>query len=128
MSLAELIVFPNGTTYRRTGECDGCRRPGLRTGQCCTYVMLPLARGLNEDETRWLRLHHGMDIFETAEGFSVKVEIPCQHLTEDGLCAVFGSEHRPNMCALMPEWPGHLDGLVPGSCAYSFELLTPESV
>ena len=109
---SELIVFPDGTTYRRSGECDGCRRADVPAAQCCSYVMVP-DRPLSEDEINWLQLH-GLD--EHVE-HDVRLESPCSALVE-GACSLFGKPERPNMCALYPELPGLDEG-----CSFSFERL-----
>ena len=103
------ISYPDGTTYRRTGECHGCNG----TGQCCTYVKLPLARELTFDEVKWLELHDGLSI----EGLSVRIEIACSAL-KDGRCELFGQPERPTMCERYPELPDLDSG-----CAYTFERI-----
>ena len=103
-SSSELIVFPDGTKYRRTGDCSQC-------GECCTYISLPLARSLTGDEKRWAELHAGIQII----GQSVRIETPCSALT-DGKCALFGTPERPQLCSDYPELPGLDSG-----CSYQFE-------
>ena len=104
-----MISFPDGTTYRRTGECDGCGGKA----PCCTYVKLPLARGLSEDEMRWLDLHPGLSV----EGQAVRIEVPCSALA-NGRCELFGTPERPTMCERYPELPEMDSG-----CAYTFERI-----
>ena len=106
LSPSELIVFPD-RTFRRTGECNGC----LGLARCCTYVMLPLARALSEDEKRWVELHPGLRI----EGESVRIDIPCSAL-RDGKCSIHSS--RPRVCQNYPEWPDLDEG-----CSYKFERI-----
>ena len=103
---SELIVFPDAA-YRRSGECDGCK--GL--ARCCTYVSLPLARLLSEDETRWVELHPGIKV----EGLSVRIDTPCSAL-KDGQCSIH--EDRPQICRNYPELPGLDSG-----CSYTFERI-----
>lgn len=129
MSLkSDLVQLTNGLTYRRTGECDSCQRPGITPGQCCTYVQLPLARDLTADERKWVELHGGILIVETPEGQAVRIAEPCTALSEDGRCVLFGSPIRPEMCEDFPQWPGSIKGLPQGagSCAYKFELINKE--
>lgn len=106
-SPSELIVFPDGATYRRSGACDGCR--GQAT--CCRYVLLP-DRDLSPDEAHWLALH-GLDQ-STPRG--TRIEQACSGLLPDGSCDLFGLPARPQMCINYPELPG----LDPG-CSYTFE-------
>ncbi len=108
----ELIVFPD-KTYRRSGECDGCKRPGLTPGQCCTYIQLPLARKLTPDEKRWVELHPGL----TVNGQNVRIDIQCSALS-DGLCTLFGKPERPELCSRYPE---HSD--LDAGCSYTFERI-----
>jgi len=110
-SSSSLISYPDGTTYRRTGECDGC--VDSLPGKCCTYVKLPLARELTPDEVKWLELHPGLSI----DGTAVRIEIPCSAL-KNGRCELFGKPERPTMCERYPELP-ELDS----GCAYTFERI-----
>lgn len=107
---SELIVFPDGLTYRRTGEC-AC----ARIGQCCTYITLPLARELSTDEGYWAELHEGLKVI----GATVRIPIACNALTEEGRCSLYGMPQRPQICKDYPERPG----LDPG-CTYRFERLS----
>ena len=107
-SPSELIVFGDGTAYRRSGTCDGCSGKA----SCCTYVMLP-DRDLSQDEKNWLALH-GLD--ETAKR-NIRIDAKCMALDDEGHCTLFGDEiFRPLMCANYPELPG-LDPV----CSYTFE-------
>ncbi len=116
---SELIVHED-VTYRRTGACDGCRRPGLVPGQCCSYIMLPLARELSDDERDWAQMHPGVMINDQ----NVRIEAPCGALKDDGRCGVFGTGKRPQMCADYPESPEALQGIpVPDGCLYRFERI-----
>lgn len=116
---SELIVHAD-VAYRRTGTCDGCRRPGLKPGQCCTYLMLPLMRELSIDEQDWVEMHPSVAIHEQ----NVRIEIPCEALEGDGRCGVFGTELRPEMCANYPESPEALQGNpMPAGCFYRFERI-----
>ncbi len=107
------IVFPD-KTYRRSGDCDGCRRPGLTPGQCCTYLKLPLARELTPDEKHWVELHPGVRIV----GQNVQIDIKCSAL-EDGRCTLFGKSERPELCSRYPEHPDLDMG-----CSYTFEKVS----
>ena len=103
------------TKYERTGECDGCNRPGLTPGQCCTYIQLPLARPLSPDERKWVELHPGITINET----SVRIETACSALTEEGRCSLYGLPERPLLCATYPQQPFLDEG-----CSYQFKEIT----
>ena len=108
-SPSELIIFPDGVTYRRFGTCDGCASGVLRA-TCCRYVLLP-DRDLNADESHWLALH-GLD---SSAPRNIRIDVTCTALTTDGDCSLFGTDERPAMCANYPELPG----LDPG-CSYTF--------
>ena len=106
MNRSELIVFPD-KTFRRSGECNGCS--GL--ARCCTYVVLPLARELTEDERRWVELHPGLKV----EGQAVRIDIACSAL-KDGECSIHSD--RPQICRNYPELPNLDEG-----CSYKFERI-----
>lgn len=95
--------------------CDHCQDRGM----CCRYLELPLARPLTLDEEHWVSLHSGVSIKHM--GRTVRIEIACSALTEDGLCSLFGSPERPEMCA---SWPDDVANQAPAGCAY----LIPESM
>lgn len=107
---SELIVFPDGKTYRRSGECDGCATREVRAA-CCRYVFLP-KRALNQDEQHWLSLHN-LPNWTPRER---RIEAECSALEADGKCALFGKPERPQLCINYPELPGLDDG-----CSYNFE-------
>ncbi len=113
---AALIQFADGRELLRFGECDGCNRPGLTPGACCTHILLPLSRAYSEDEQAWVRLHQGLDFFNPS---TIKVETKCSALSVNGRCDLFGLPERPAMCERFPEMP---ENLQPG-CAYSFTEL-----
>lgn len=104
---ADLIVHADGRRYLRTGTCNGCASHAL--AQCCTFLQLPLARGLTSDEARWVGLHPGV----TVVGQSVRIDISCGALHE-GRCTLFGLPERPALCERYPEQP---DQVLVG-CAY----------
>ena len=106
--MATLVEHADGRKFVRTGECDGCATHAV--AQCCTFMVLPLARPLSEDEAYWVGLHPGV----TAEGNQLRIDSVCSALV-DGRCSLFGSEERPAMCERAPELPQQL---LPG-CAYS---------
>ena len=97
----------------RRGKCDGCKRPGLTAGQCCTYLLLRLARVPSADEKKWIELHEGLKVLN---GAMLRIDTACSALTEGGDCALFGTEDRPDLCKLYPIAPEHM----PDGCAYEF--------
>ena len=106
--MTHLISFTD-RAYIREGECDGCPK---NPGACCQFVVLP-ERTLNEDELKWLRLHHGAENLWLT-GVRGKKSIPCSALV-DGRCSLYGSPERPEMCGRYPEIP---EQLIEG-CAYT---------
>lgn len=98
----------------RRGKCDGCKRPGLTPGQCCTHLLLRLHRPPTADEKKWIELHEGLTV---VDGDMLRVDTPCNALTGDGGCALFGQSERPDLCKLYPVAPEHM----PEGCAYEFE-------
>lgn len=113
MQEAALIEHADGRTFLRQGECDGCAREGVPAAQCCTFMTLPLARPLSEDETRWAELHPGV----TIEGSLARISLTCSALV-DGRCTLFGSPERPAICERYPEMPEQMSVLA--GCAYTF--------
>ena len=105
--LADRIAHADGRVFLRMGECDGCAHTA--PGQCCTFVRLPLARSLTEDETRWVHLHPGLTVI----GQTIDIQAACQAL-DHGRCTLFALPDRPTLCGRYPEQPDQvLDG-----CAY----------
>ena len=47
------------------------------------------------------------------------IKIRCEKLTEDGMCGVFGTDERPQMCAPYPEHPLDVEGI--DFCTYKFQ-------
>lgn len=89
--------------------CDHCADRGM----CCRYIELPLARPLTLDEEHWASLHPGVSIKH--RGRTVRIEIACSALTEQGLCSLYGTPERPEMCAV---WPDRPEEQAPVGCAY----------
>ena len=98
---ADLITHTDGRTYFRTGECDGCLT--TRPGQCCTFIVLPLAREMSSDEVRWIELHPGLSV----RGKMIQIETACSAL-EGGRCTLFGKAERPDLCVRYPEQPNQM--------------------
>ena len=89
--------------------CGSCTVRGL----CCTYVRLPLARVLSQDEVHWLELHPGVQVHA---GWLLHLEpLRCEALTEDGLCTLYGFPERPEMCST---WPDDPFDQTPEECEY----------
>ena len=52
---ADLITHADGRKFVREGECDGCARPGLTPGQCCTFIV-GVVQAIEEKDDVELRL------------------------------------------------------------------------
>ena len=102
--VAQLIQHADGRTYVREGECDGCQRPGLTPGYCCTFMSFTLSRPLSEDESYWASLHEDVQV----DGSTLNLSVPCSALTSEGRCSLFGTPARPAMCERYPELPGQV--------------------
>ena len=87
--------------------CERCPDRGM----CCRYVELPLARTLNADERKWVSLHRGLEV----RGLTVRFNITCSALTDEGLCSLHGTPERPEMCAL---WPDDARNQAPEGCVF----------
>lgn len=79
---------------------------------CCRYIQLPLARSLTADEGAWVELHPGVHMV-TAD--TIHITTNCSALTEDGMCSLFGTDLRPEMCAV---WPDNPREQAPAGCAF----------
>lgn len=56
----------------------------------------------NEDARRWVE-YHGIKLRRQPSGaVFAYISARCRHLTEDGLCGVYGTPDRPQVCA---NWP-----------------------
>ena len=104
---------------RRSGGCTlGC-------GACCEFMVLPLDARLRdqswfEDYVAWAKLHDVAIYTDAAERLVARLPIPCSQLTSDKLCALFGSDERPDMCGRYPRTVRELKG-VEDVCTYTFE-------
>lgn len=107
---AVLISHTDGRSFIREGACDGC--VDSVPGKCCTYLELPLARQLSDDERRWVELHPTLSVV----GQSIHIDVACSALHE-GKCELFGKEERPQMCVRFPEQP---DQVIAG-CSYTLK-------
>ena len=99
----------------RTGECTvGC-------GACCRSLRLqvPPEYSANADIRRWVELH-GVRLVQQGGGTFAVIEQPCSALTEDGLCSLFGTPERPDLCS---HWPATPEAMEPVAdvCSYRFE-------
>jgi len=104
--------------WKRTGECDSCRRPGVVPAQCCRAIILDLAYPFTPDQQKWLELHPG---FRALTPTKVRIDIPCGALDADGLCSLYGLPSRPKVCRDYPMRPSDIEE-TPG-CVYEFELI-----
>lgn len=100
----------------RVGECT----PGC--GACCRDIWIEVAPVYHEnaDLRRWLELHHvGISTFDGR--VLAHIEVPCSQLTDEGMCAAFGTSLRPQMCEEFPVFPEQLSvcGLTE-KCSYKF--------
>lgn len=78
---------------------------------CCRYVELPLARPLTRDEANWVELHPGIAMKDAR---TVRIETNCSALQPDGLCGLYGTPLRPEMCGRWPDGPNQ----APEGCVY----------
>ena len=106
--------------WRREGQCDGCKRPGVEPAQCCrVFEVVDLSQLLSQwtaeeqaDYRRWASYHEGVEL----RGDMLLMHSPCRQLTEDGRCAIYG-EH-PDLCKIWPALPEDLECF--SDCAFRF--------
>ena len=100
----------------RQGECNTCNGRGL----CCSFLRLqvPPEYGTNPDVKNWVELH-GVKVVTMDGGTFAVLQQPCSALTEEGLCSLYGTPERPDLCNHWPATPAALMG-VEDDCSYSF--------
>ena len=102
---------------QRQGECNLC-------SACCRFLILQVnPQYMEADRRKWIELH-GIRLYERDGGVWAQISLPCEHLTEEGKCGIFGSPERPKTCDdfpfvqhdidLVDEWSGQK------VCSYSF--------
>ncbi len=77
-----------------------------------------------EDWIKWMELH-GVKLFKMGGSLQVSIPIPCTKLTDDGMCGVFGTDERPEMCATYPQSGLEIGGLE-DVCTYKFAKIHPK--
>ena len=87
-------------------------------------MVLPLDKRLADqswfdDYVHWAALHD-VDIYEQGDRLVARLPIPCSKLTDDKMCALFGSNERPDMCSRYPRTVRELKG-IEEVCTYTFE-------
>ena len=74
----------------------------------------------------WLEAHNIQLIQRPGQSLLAYVNVPCGALTEDKLCAVFGTDARPVMCRTYPEHPMDVEGI--DFCTYRFDPVNKDQV
>mgnify|MGYP001582786806 CR=1 FL=1 len=74
----------------------------------------------------WLEEHNIQLVQRPGQSLLAYINVPCGALTEDKLCAVFGTDARPLMCRTYPEHPMDVEGI--GFCTYRFDPVTRDQV
>lgn len=98
--------------YVRSGTCqpEGCG------SACCRFLMM--FPGMGEAERAFYEAR-GLPIIEFPTGdLGLKIEHRCQHLTDAGACAVYGTPQRPAVCDAYPTHP--YDLVAVEGCSYTF--------
>ena len=105
--------------FERQGECNTCEGRAL----CCTFLRLqvPPEYKDNDDIRKWVELHN-VRLVDLDGGVFALIQQRCSALTEDGLCSLFGTSERPELCSEWPASPTALLG-VEDECSYSFEAV-----
>ncbi len=100
----------------RVGECDSCGGRAL----CCTFLRLqvPPSYGSDPDIRKWVELH-GVRLIDHDGGTFAMLPQRCSALTEEGLCSLYGTSERPDLCSQWPASPAALLG-VEDDCSYKF--------
>lgn len=74
----------------------------------------------------WLEAHDIALIRRLGQNLLAYVPVKCTALTEDGLCGVFGTPTRPQMCSPYPEHPLDVEGI--DFCTYRFTPVSQQQI
>jgi hypothetical protein len=88
---------------KRVGECP----PERCQGRCCKEIGIWISGVGSEDFLELLRVR-GVDVQEHGDLALVSIQQTCQHLTDKGLCGLYGKPERPKFCSDFPEEPSQL--------------------
>ena len=105
-------------TWVRQGECP----PERCQGRCCEHVGI----WLGDDALPFVQVLkvRGIQVLEDKRDlmgtnrYLVKFPQRCQHLTDDGLCGIYGKAERPQFCSDWPQEPAQL--INDNYCGFSF--------
>ncbi len=75
--------------------------------------------------TSWLEEHDITIVDRAGQTLLAYLPIACEKL-EDGMCTVFGTDERPQMCAPYPEHPTDVEGI--DFCTYDFKPIYQNDV
>ena len=76
---------------------------------------------------KWAELH-GLEVYRVSPPGSdrvfqmINIPIQCEALSGEGLCTLYGTEDRPQVCGDWPQSP--LDLIATPSCGYRFERVS----
>jgi Fe-S-cluster containining protein len=82
-------------------------------------LQVPPEYASNPDVRKWIELH-GVRLQNLDGGVFAFLQTPCSALTEEGMCGVYGTDARPDLCSHFPATPAALTG-VEDVCTYSFK-------
>lgn len=105
---------PDGTVFERVGECP----PEHCQGRCCRSMFFG-PYPADADHIEWASLHEGLDVVRTGDFVILDFKNPCSALSESGLCSLYDTSERPQVC---DEWPrSPVDLLATPYCGFSFK-------
>ena len=115
---ADEVAVPMGNGWARSGACE----PERCQGRCCTFVALFFER--TPEHEQLLAGYHARGLpmqiatGDRGEHVNVRIEHRCQHLTDEGRCAIY--EDRPQVCRDFPRHPADLI-TIEEHCGFRFE-------
>jgi hypothetical protein len=99
--------------YTRSGTCQ----PEQCGSACCKFVALFQQRMLPAERAFYEARGIPIVAYPTGDE-ALHIAHRCQHLTELGACAVYGTPERPAACEAYPTHPFDLVGVE--RCSYTF--------
>jgi Fe-S-cluster containining protein len=100
-------------SFKRKGSCP----PQRCKGQCCSFLGFSIpVEGVDTNPIEEFYRTRGVKMINDGDVLSLFFDQKCQHLTDEGLCAIYDS--RPQVCRDFPVHPSNLRRL---NCGFYFE-------
>ena len=94
----------------REGSCP----PERCKGRCCRHIAMWM--DATTDDLQWVKTR-GLTSYEMGSRLLIDFPSVCPHLTDTGLCALFGQPSRPKNC---DDWPTDPSQTLLDDCGFTF--------